>query len=106
MNKTLKNQVEKVIDESSGANVDVIVRLAPDQKALGDYVNASSEIINNRSTTVSVRNFLPPSLKEMPQDATDTKKFKQLGNSTLSITKALQAAYRYKFMATKTLKAH
>ena len=104
MNKILKNQIEKIIDESTTKNVDVLIKLAHENGDLKRYVNISSEVISNRSANVSARNLIPPPKDILPADSSDKKKMRKLSTSRLSMTKTLHASYKYQFQEKQALK--
>ncbi len=93
--ETLKDQVEKIIDESDKKQLDVIIQMKTSDDSFYDYVTSSSNIIGQRRSTVKARLLAPPPKDVLPEkkDFDYSKLKRSLSRTKLISAKNLAATY-------------
>ncbi len=77
MRKELENQIDKIMDESSGSYADVIVQFRSEQdEALSKLLEAAVETERNRAMVVDPFNILPPESKAFTGTKTARRKLR------------------------------
>ena len=86
MKSQVDQQIEQIADEATGPRVSVIVQMeAPQQENLRDYLEATSQAIDQRGAIITARSLVPPhkdALKTTPKGAFTQKAKEQLQTET------------------------
>lgn len=94
MDKHLKSQIEKIIDEGRGATRSVIVQMTPAHKDYEALIGVSNRVARRRALTSSNRDLLPPPAKIMKRRKTP-KARKALQEHRKSMASQIAAAMNF-----------
>jgi subtilisin family serine protease len=65
MQKILKQQVERILDETPDKTVKVLVQMEVDAETVRELVNLATEAVHERQAVLSARDLLPPSYERL-----------------------------------------
>ncbi|MBL0740897.1 S8 family peptidase [Chryseolinea lacunae] len=101
----LKRQVEKILDEASGGNLQLIVTVKNSRPEINRYIQAASESAEKRKAAVNPRSLLPPSRKILIRKSMSDKKLSaELRETNLLSAKTLIASLPLQGMTYQSLK--